>query len=75
MVTTTKSVIRKQLETLPPVVSEWQRRKEPQCSHYCDGECWHEGRQSASAPCPFDSKELPMVDSESVFFGESFLRR
>ena len=47
---------------------------QPQCSHYCEGECWHEGRQSASAPCPFDGSELPMVDSESVFFDENFLR-
>ena len=67
---TTKTFICKQLETLPPIVSEWQRCKEPECRHYCEGECWHEGRQAASAPCPFDGRELPLVDAEYVDFDD-----
>lgn len=74
MLTTTKTFICKQLDKVPPVVSDWQQCQQPQCSHYCAGECWHKGRQSASAPCPFDGKELPLVDSESVYFDENFLQ-
>jgi hypothetical protein len=68
MVTTTKSVICKQLDKLPPVVSDWQQLcQQPRCSHYCAGECCNSGRQSASAPCPFDGKELPLVDAEEMY--------
>ena len=74
MFTTTKTFICKQLEKLPPVVTDWQRRKEPPCSQYREGECLDESRQSASAPYPFDGRETPMVDSESVFFGEDWLQ-
>lgn len=49
----------KQLNQLPPVVSDWQQScEQPQCPHYCQGECGNPGRESASAPCPFDGKEL-----------------
>jgi hypothetical protein len=61
-----KTFICKQLDRLPPVVSEWQQCQQPRCSHYCDGECCNSGRQSASAPCPFDGKELLLVDAEAV---------
>lgn len=62
-----KTFICKQLSKLPPVVGEWQQScTQPRCSHYCDGECCNSGRQSASAPCPFDGKELLLVDSEPV---------
>ena len=75
MGTTTKTFICKQLEKLPPVVSDWQQScQQPQCSHFCEGECDDTGRQSASAPCPFDGKDLPMMDSESVFFHENVLQ-
>ena len=72
----TKTFICKQLDRLPPVVSEWQQScKHPQCSHYCEGECCHPGRQSASSPCPFDGKELPLVEAEAVYFvDDDFLR-
>jgi carbon storage regulator CsrA len=64
----TPSYICKKLDNLPPIVSEWQQScKQPQCSHYCDGECRNSGRQSASAPCPFDGNELLLVDSEAVY--------
>jgi hypothetical protein len=63
----TKTLICKQLSKLPPVVNDWQQScKQPQCSHYSDGECCKAGRQSASAPCPFDGKELLLVDAETV---------
>jgi len=63
----TKTFICKQLSKLPPVVSDWQQScKQPRCSHYCDGKCCNPGRQSASAPCPFDGKELLLVDAEPV---------
>ena len=62
----TKTFICKQLDKLPPVVTDWQQCQQPRCSHYCDGECGNSGRQSASAPCPFDGKELLLVDAEAV---------
>ena len=62
----TKTFICKQLDKLPPVVTDWQQCQQPRCSHYCDGECCNSGRQSASAPCPFDGKELLLVDAEAV---------
>jgi len=63
----TKTFICKQLSKMPPVIGEWQQScKQPRCSHYCDGECCNAGRQSASAPCPFDGKELLLVDAEPV---------
>ena len=63
----TKSFIRKQLDKLPPVVPDWQQCQQPRCSHYCAGECRNPGRQSASAPCPFDAKELLLVDAEPIY--------
>jgi len=66
-----KTFICKQLDRLPPVVSEWQRCQQPRCAHFCDGECRHSGRQSASAPCPFDGKVLPLVDAECLCFNET----
>jgi hypothetical protein len=63
----TTTFICKQLSKLPPVVSDWQQTcKQPRCSHFCDGECCNPGRQSASASCPFDGKELPLVDADLV---------
>ena len=63
----TKTFICKQLSKLPPVVSDWQQScKQPHCSPYCDGGCSNASRQSASARCPFDGKELPLVDAEPV---------
>ncbi len=67
----TKTFICKQLDRLPSVVSDWQQScKQPQCPHYCDGKCCNPGRQSVSvsAPCPFDGKELPLVDAEATYF-------
>jgi hypothetical protein len=64
----TKTFICKQLAKLPPVVNDWQQCQQPQCPHYCNGECCNSPRQSASAPCPFDGKELPLVDAEDVYF-------
>ncbi len=64
----TKTFICKQLAQLPPVVSDWQQScQQPRCSHFCAGECCNSGRPSASAPCPFDGKELPLVDAEDVY--------
>jgi hypothetical protein len=52
------------LPGLPPVVGEWQQScPQPRCPHYCQGECWNSGRQGASAACPFDGKELLLVDA------------
>jgi hypothetical protein len=63
----TKTLICKYLSELPPIVGDWQLScKEPRCSHYCNGACCNPGRQTASAPCPFDGKELPLVDTEPV---------
>lgn len=68
----TKTVICKQLSKLPPVMSDWQQScQQPRCSHYCAGECCISSRQSASAPCPFDGKELPLVDAEDVCFEDA----
>ena len=54
----------KHLPELPPVVSDWQQScQQPRCPHYCQGECCHPGRQRADAPCPFDGKELLLVDA------------
>jgi hypothetical protein len=62
-----RTLICKQLNELPPIVGDWQLScKQPRCSHYCDGECRNAGRQSAFAPCPFDGKELLLVDAELV---------
>lgn len=68
----TKTFICKQLSKLPPVVSDWQQScKQPRCSQYCNGECCNAARHSASAPCPFDGKELPLVDAEPVNFNDA----
>jgi hypothetical protein len=69
----TKTFTCKQLDRLPPVVTDWQQCQQPRCSHYCAGECCNSGRQSVSAPCPFDGKKLPLVDAGAVFtdFSES----
>jgi hypothetical protein len=57
----TATVPCKHLSGLPPVVSDWQQScHQPRCPHYCQGECCHPRRQSSSAPCPFDGKELPL---------------
>jgi hypothetical protein len=66
----TKTFICKKLDKLPPVVSDWQQCQQPQCSHYFDGECCNSGRQSASAPCPFDGKKLSLVDAGAVDFDD-----
>jgi hypothetical protein len=63
----THALICKHLAELPPVVSDWQQScQQPQCPHYCQGECCHPGRQLVSAPCPFDGKELLLEDAEAV---------
>jgi hypothetical protein len=55
----------KHLPNLPPVVSEWQHScQQPRCPHYCQGECCNPGRREASAPCPFDGRELLLEDAE-----------
>ena len=67
-----KTFMCKQLAKLPPVVSDWQQScQQPRCSHYCGGECCNSVRQSASAPCPFDGKELLLVDADSVIFNDA----
>jgi hypothetical protein len=71
----TKAFICKQMSKLPPVVSDWQQCQQPQCSHYCDGMCSNPSRQSASARCPFDDMELPLVDAESVDSDDADLLR
>ena len=63
----THILICKQLPELPPVVSDWQQScQQPRCSHYCDGECCNASRQTASAPCPFDGKELLLEDTDAA---------
>jgi hypothetical protein len=57
-------LICKHLPELPPVVSDWQQScQQPRCPHYCQGECDHPARDRASAPCPFDGKELLLEDA------------
>ena len=64
----TRTFICKQLDKLPPVVSDWQQScQQPRCTHFCAGECCNPGRTSALAPCPFDGKELLLVDAEFVY--------
>lgn len=59
LTTSTKKFVCKKLSILPPVVTEWQQScEQPQCSHYCDGECRDSGRQSESAPCPMDAVDM-----------------
>jgi hypothetical protein len=61
----------KHLPDLPLVVSDWQQScQQPRCPHYCQGECCHSGRQSASAPCPFDGKELLLEDAVAATVGD-----
>jgi len=63
----THTLICKQLSKLPPIVSDWQQScQQPRCSHYCDGECCNESRQTAYAPCPFDGKELLLEDADAA---------
>jgi hypothetical protein len=62
----TKPLLCKQLSKLPPVVSDWQQCKQPRCSQYCGGVCVDSNRQSATAPCTFDDKELLLVDAEAM---------
>lgn len=70
----TRTFACKQLSNLPPVVSDGQQScKQPQCSHYCNGECCNPGRTSAFAPCPFDGKELPLVEAEAGNSKEAML--
>jgi hypothetical protein len=60
----TPTLICKHLTGLPPVVSEWQQYcQQPRCPHYCQGECCIPGRECATAPCPFDGKELLLEDA------------
>jgi hypothetical protein len=67
----TYTMICKHLPNLPPVVSDWQQScQQPRCPHYCQGECCNSGRQWASAPCPFDGKELLLQDATA--FEDSF---
>src|SRR5689334_18479112 len=74
LVGNTKHFICKQLDKLPPVVNDWQQCcQQPRCSHYCDGKCYNPGRTSASAPCPFDGKELLLVDAKYVDFDNDTL--
>jgi hypothetical protein len=57
----------KHLSNLPPIVSDWQQScQQPQCPHYCQGECCNTDRQAAFAPCPFDGKELPLEDADTA---------
>jgi hypothetical protein len=59
-----RPLVCKHLSELPPVVSDWQQScQQPRCPHYRLGECCNSGRLSASAPCPFDSKELLLEDA------------
>ena len=38
----TKPFICKQLNNLPPIVSDWQLScEQPRCGYYCDGKCWN----------------------------------
>ena len=54
----------KQLSQLPPVVCDGQQScMQPRCQHYCEGTCCNPGRQSASASCPFDGKELLLTEA------------
>jgi hypothetical protein len=63
----THTLICKHLPQLPPVVSDWQQScQQPRCPHYCQGECYNPGRQRASAPCPFDGKELLLEDADAA---------
>ncbi len=60
----TPARICKHLPELPPVVSDWQQScQQPRCPHYCHGECDHPARDRASAPCPFDGKQLLLEDA------------
>jgi hypothetical protein len=65
----THTLICKHLSELPPVVSDWQLScQQPRCPHHCQGACGNPGRQAASAPCPFDGKELPLEDAGPAAF-------
>jgi hypothetical protein len=60
----THTLICKYLAELPPIVSDWQQScQQPLCPHYCHGECSNPGRQEASAPCPFDGRELLLEEA------------
>jgi hypothetical protein len=60
----THALICKHLPNLPPVVSDWQQScQQPRCAHYCQGECRNPSRPAASAPCPFDGRELLLEDA------------
>lgn len=55
----------KHLHKLPPVVSDWQQTcMQPNCAHYCGGQCFNPGRQSACAKCFFDDRELLLQEAE-----------
>jgi hypothetical protein len=70
----TNTLICKHLPALPPVVSDWQQEcHQPRCPYYCLGECTR--RQLASAPCPFDGKELPLEDAATFEDGPSLTIR
>jgi hypothetical protein len=60
------TLICKRLAELPPVVSDWQQScQQPRCPHYRRGACGNPRRQGASAACPFDGKELQLVDADA----------
>jgi len=69
---TKNTLICKYLPELPPVVSDGQQScQQPRCPHFCQGECCDPGRQSGSAPCPFDGMELPLEDAESAYAADA----
>ncbi len=50
----------KQTDRLPPLVMDGQEPTCPNCSHYWRGQCANPNRATATDPCPFDGKELPV---------------
>lgn len=52
----------KKVSELPVVVNEWQGQDLmcPDCNHYYRGMCSNPTRDSATSPCPFDGKDLPL---------------
>ena len=63
----THALICKHLNELPPVVCDWQQScQRPRCPHYRRGECCNPARLEASAPCPFDGRELPLEDTDDA---------
>ena len=72
----THTLICKHLSVLPSVVCDWQQScQQPRCPHYCQGECCHPDRHLASAPCPFDGKELSLEDADDTRESPSWASR